>query len=761
MTERLPEPVAIRSPMAHAMLAMAYRRAAADAGDETSSEGSPLVEMAHEPELVACLRGVHDGTLDREGLGDELGGAFDELLERDNLPVAAQLVDALAILAVQGPVYGLGPALLLRADLVTDPLEAIQLARAFLALIDGLDDVDDLRADAYATLGAAYEEAGRFRDAFEALTTAYGLSPDDDQRVRLMNALAVLYAYQDEAHLPEAADDVAEGRRLLAMPELSDQELRGDIELQIATALMKLGELDQACEILQRVYDEATDASQRLVCAGELAAAYADAERPVEAADWAWKVGHFWEELEVTVEPDDLHEIVRMQMAAVIAQRAAEQPMRLSRVIWERVLKRPEWWPPEATTSHFYGLAAQLATVDNDPANARDFLEVAKAHLDVSDEDLSAELALVEGELACLQSDLGTLELAVRVCSAYVTSRGDDEQRSRLKMLLQALDQQREFQSDGDGSSSWDSPLWRALIQVHRAIGGQRADSTWADGLLLNLIGEAHPVEDGPLIGLAHAYRAVHYAADGKLPQARAAIAQARDALAYASAHAIAGFPSALSAQVDLMAALVEVAGGINAEAIEQVDALWRSSVATAPPSFVVGGAAAAAAGWLAVEQPHRAMAAAVAAVTMAEDLTRSAVDSEDRALRREVARTIMRPALQAAAALEDPRLMAEVLEVVRAQAMPVATQVDPGWDGSFRELLATLHAASDPLLADRGESASSAAYAKREGIAVRLAPAPFVVMPWGSIALAEWLAYDRTVQRGTAVLQIGGTGID
>lgn len=117
-------------------------------------------------------------------------------------------------------------------------------------------------------------------------------------------------------------------------------------------------------------------------------------------------------------------------------------------------------------------------------------------------------------------------------------------------------------------------------------------------------------------------------------------------------------------------------------------------------------------------------LAAAVAGVTAVQEERDALGDSRARAAMATCFEPAHRLALEAAAGRDDPRLMAELLEVLRSQAMPVAIR-------------------------QPAECGAPAAV-------VTLPPPPFVVMPWGTIACGPHLAYRQGIRRATAHLALG-----
>lgn len=733
-----------------ALVVMAFRRGRRPGG------GSPTALCA-EPALRSALKAVREGKVDPDALAEEAGSAFEALGADGHVGAARELLDALVELAEHGPVPALAVTPLLRAEQAErddrPPALIAADAQLCLRLTEALPDRPDLRVDAATLLASAAARWGRRRLTLDAWWTAYDGSPVGS-RDQVATRLAEHYAWLEdlEARQPaaDAATEVADGERLLRLVELRDPHLRGDVERRMATVLRELGQEKRAQEILERVFAAATDPSLRMAVAADLASAHAEADRPVEAADWAWRVGECLEASGAPHDPADLAEVVAMQYAAVQAQRAQGRPARESRRIWERVLTRPTWWPADASVCEVHGYAAQLAVLDNDPAAAHRHLQVATSDTAGRSPETQAELNLTEGELACLETDLASLERAVRMAGPYLSSHGSAEQRQRLTILVQVLDQIRGFQPLGGGPATAQSGgLWAAVTDVYREVLGGRIDSASVDARLWPVIAHADPLDQGHLIVTAHTFRAAVLAAEQRIDQARTAIGLARQALAHLREQATGGFPQAIIGQVEAAAILVDLADAFDEQTVSRMDRLWQQTLVQGPRAAVASYAGVAAAGWLHLGEPWRALPAAVAAVSTAADLTHGPIDSHDRAARRRHVGQVLHLALRAAAGTGDPGVLAEMLEVIRAQGMPVATRAEPGWAGPFAALLAAL------------QSTLPAVGTDADPIAVRLPVTPLIVMPWGSVALARWSVPDPAETRGRATLTIGASGID
>lgn len=818
--------------MVQALVEMAFRRSfEVDHGtDEATGTSDHLRRpVSTEPAVTAVVGAVRSLQVDPDEFADEAALVYDGLVDGGQDGAARELLAALCAIATEAPVSGLAMGLLLRARTTEDPLAVVADLEGFLRLIDesaakdadgwdGSDGSDgageaggadgagewvdpeeeELRAEAHALLGFAYDELGRHRDAVRSLDTAYGLAVDPEMKAAVATQLAVLYAYEDGAHSSEPREDLEEGLRFLAMPDVDDAEMKGDVERRIADAHVALGDVDRACEIWRRVHDAATEPGQRLLCAGELASACADAGRPVEAADWGWRLGGYWEETEGKLDPDDATDIIAMQYAAVQAQRAADIPPRESRAIWDRVLSRPEWWPQDATSCEIYGFAAQLAVLDNDLVSAHRHLDVAKAHLTGRSEEVRAELALTEAELAVNEIDLGTAERAVRAATPYIANHGDTEQRERLSRLVDHLD--RSSRGFGTGNPAGDpvgglpgGEIVAAVAETYRAFMSRHVDAPHLESVLQHALANAQFSEQGHLMVMAQGLRALVAATAGDLVRARTLFDVAREESRRLETAGLGGYPQVIDDMLGWMDAAIDLGRNLDERGLEKMDAAWRSTLARGRRALVSGQAAGAAFGWLSIGQPWRALPCAVAAITTGQEHSRVAGDSEDRAARRRQQGDVTALALRCAAATGDPRVMAEMLEVIRAQAMPVAAPAEPGWTGPFHAIYSALHGAAQLGAADlpgdgviagevvsggvAGEDREAApalggertAYRQRGGpeemgdeedIAVRLEAVPLIRMPWGSIALGEWLVYDPRVPRSTATVQVGGSGI-
>lgn len=139
----------------------------------------------------------------------------------------------------------------------------------------------------------------------------------------------------------------------------------------------------------------------------------------------------------------------------------------------------------------------------------------------------------------------------------------------------------------------------------------------------------------------------------------------------------------------------------------------------------------------LAVLQVARAPREALAAVVRALDFRRrhlaSLPGSSERLALRDYEQDLTACALRAAGALGEPRLMAELLEFLRAQEMPEVLSRPDAVDLPLSMLL--------PPPAFDGDSRATLGADLTD--AVMLPEARAVRMPWGSIALAEFVSWD------------------
>jgi hypothetical protein len=261
--------------------------------------------------------------------------------------------------------------------------------------------------------------------------------------------------------------------------------------------------------------------------------------------------------------------------------------------------------------------------------------------------------------------------------------------------------------------------------------------------LLDRTLAECEPATQGHLIVSMHAIKAMVLATLKRVPEARQAAEQGRTAYRWLEEARPGGYPQLIWSILEMADVVVELAAGRPDEAVRMLDANWRKSLAAGSlASTSVGASAAAYLHLKVLRQPQEAIEAAVVALTAAQELECAKADSSDRRSFAGLHEDVREWAIEAAEQLRDPRLMAELLEVLRAQAIPYVS-ANGGTAGPLGSLLGAVLVAVEtqatPVAIEAAEPTTPG---------VEVPPPPFIVMPWGSIALARWLSYPPDVER-------------
>lgn len=458
------------------------------------------------------------------------------------------------------------------------------------------------------------------------------------------------------------------------------------------------------------------------------------------AADWAWTAASYLNPAD-TPDQDETDGIVWIYTQAFERerQRSSGEVTERLQLLMNRLREHTDWIPPDQVTA-VHATAARLHLTRNDPAAAAAEITAGRAGWPDAPEIARVAWHLASGMTGALQQDLGTVEEAVRQATPTVQSFGDEADQADLAGLVSWL-------AANTGQVAAVAPDHPAglLTQISLRLRDPNHNSGQ------DLTDVDHAITAADQAGLPHlsvgglAMRAVINARLGNLSQARDDLDAADAGLSQLLTQNPGGFPAqALRTFIDLNR-IALAADQPSLSAGEQADQLWRCQLRD---GFLPGAAAAAALACLMwhdlLHQPRRALPAGVAALTAAQEIVTQRGRSEDRLSQATGMLDGYRQlALRAAHATGDHRIMAEILEVARAQEMP---QAGPPI-ASITELAGQLSPYGVVSLDLDPQPATGT---------TRIRPTPLVVMPWGSIALAEHLAYPRDTQRGYARLVLG-----
>lgn len=521
---------------------------------------------------------------------------------------------------------------------------------------------------------------------------------------------------------------IADMSALLAMGDTVDAETRAEALMARADAERERGNVQSSIADWVEAYGLSHDPTLRIACATELVVALTDREEPVDAAEWAWRAGLLVEETEPEEDPEFWNDVIMAQAVAVDHLHAADGPIEQIRALIDRILARPHWWPEGTGGTDLSVLAASAAVQDNDIAAALDHLAKARLYWDEADEPVRADWHLTRAETGVIASDPIAVEQAVRSVEPWIRQAGSDEQRGRLEVLVR-------WASGVAGSpehGTADDVITVLNDLVLRIRSGVVQDSELE--LIDRTVAECEPVTQGHLVVSMYAIKAMLLASLERVPEARQAAEQGRTAYRRLEEAKPGGYPLLLWSILEMADVMVELAAGRPAEAVRMLDASWRKSGAAG--SLTATSVAASAAAYLhlkVLRQPQEAIEAAVVALTAAQELEFSKADSSDRLSFAGLHEDVRGWAIDAADELGDPRLMAELLEVLRAQAIPYVSA-----NGR----------ASGPLGSLLGAALAAIETTEPTAPGAELPPPPLIVMPWGSVALSRWLSYPADVAR-------------
>ncbi|HOF63165.1 MAG TPA: hypothetical protein PLL54_02585 [Dermatophilaceae bacterium] len=523
---------------------------------------------------------------------------------------------------------------------------------------------------------------------------------------------------------PEKA--VAHFDRMLGIPGDVPEQVRASGLVLRGSAHEDAGDLGAARADWETAYSLAVEDDTKASAAWSLAAVYAD-DDAVAAADWAWEGAACRERAEVTIDVEMGQDAVWIQLNAIgklVAEGDdAETALRLAR----RLLSRPDRFPEEVDRYVVQIFAADASVQLNDAAGAMEHLELARGDWALMDDQERAGWQLARAQVGLLMSDVVAIENAVRAASPYVMRSGTPEERLRLQGLATALSG-----TTGQYQPTTDTPFDRLHVVINRIPHGDVRLSDVAE--LHGLAEEFDPVTQPHLIVMALLLSANVAIALGDHEEGRRSLARARAAYD-TSSWDVGGLPS-MEPYFQHIEVVRMAAEQGEAAAAPVADQACRDALASGALAYVVVWGATAALLWNRVGNYARAWEGAVAAVTANQELRRGLGHVGDRQAYHQRAAKLVTIAVDAAEGLGDPRLMAELLEVLRAQAMP---DVDVSAEVASAPIPALLSALmlAQPSVAPVTDSV------------VHLPPTPLIVMPWGGIALGPWLAYEPDPSRG------------
>ncbi|TDW66195.1 hypothetical protein [Kribbella pratensis] len=532
---------------------------------------------------------------------------------------------------------------------------------------------------------------------------------------------------------------------LLALGEAVEAEVRAEALMTRAYAEQTNGNEERCIDDWVEAFGLSTEPQPRIECATQLAVALSERDELSDAAEWAWRAGILTETADPGHDVDIRTDVVGAQLAAAdFLHRTAGGPIERIRTLIDRVLSRPAWWPEGVSGAGLHVIAAGIAIEQNDISRVLDHLGKARQYWDGADEDVQLEWHLIRGEAAVLAGDITSVEVMVRTAGPLVSRVGDDDQRRRFGVLYRWVSQSPGSPDDGTAND---------VVDVVNGLCRQISSGVIEPAQLQSIERAAEqcdPAEQGHVLVLLKTLEAMVLAALGRTEAAGRTVQRAFEMLDALRENSLGGYPRELGAMIEMAAAIVDFRLGQHDQAARRMEVIWRRGRVGGSLLMTVSAASAAAYVQLeALHRPQQAIEAAVVALTAAQEIRYARVDSGDRLAASRMSAMAHELAINAAATLGDPLLMAEVLEVARAQAMPHVT-LEPSMVGGPLGLLPSMLAVmSVPAVV------STTPGPVESSPGVELSPPPLIVMPWGSVALASWLSYPLDVERRSGRLTL------
>ncbi|MEV6409921.1 hypothetical protein [Kribbella sp. NPDC051718] len=628
-----------------------------------------------------------------------------------------------------------------------DTFQALQelLARFEAGLIAG-EDVVPLVREMVLVAGRS-TDPGRWNDALAEELRGYlsDLWPEGDEEPPPMLApcldavcefvlvvpcpeLAWLLLVRLDPETTGPEPVIADMSALLAMGDTVEAETRAEALMARADAERERGNVQSSIADWVEAYGLSDDPTVRIACATELAVALSEREELVDAAEWAWRAGLLVEETEPDGDPEFWNEVIVAQAAAIEHVHAADGPIEQIRALIDRILARPHWWPEGTGGTDLSVLAASAAVQDNDVSAALDHLAKARLYWDEADELVRADWHLTRAETGVIAGDPIAVEQAVRSVEPWIRQAGSDEQRGRFEVLVRWSTGVLGSPEHGTADDAV-----KVLNDLVLRIRSGVVDARELD-LIDRTVAECEPATQGHLVVSLYAIKTMMLASLERVPEARQAAELGRTAYRRLEEAKPGGYPLLIRSGLEMADVMIELAAGQPAEAVRMLDASWRKSAAAGSLAATCAAASTAACLHLKVlRQPQEALEAAVVALTAAQELEYAKADSSDRLSFAGLHENVRGWAIDAAEELRDPRLMAELLEVLRARAIPYVSA-----NGQ----------AAGPLGSLLGAALAAIETAEPTAPGMELPPPPLIVMPWGSVALSRWLSYPSGVAR-------------
>lgn len=402
-------------------------------------------------------------------------------------------------------------------------------------------------------------------------------------------------------------------------------------------------------------------------------------------------------------------------------------------------LGREDWLPEPLTPSD---LAVAVAWADFTRDDLRRLeTTIAGAVGPFSDADVAAQAALLRAMVPFTHADVIGMERALRRAAPAVKESGDPRIVTAYRLMVQMLQSSRggagladlvgesEGREADQGKTLDDSvrlfsdclsvmnDLDRAELKAVPEALRARLDAWCAAGVHPG----TEPMIEAVLWWLGHAFALLEHDADAAAQRLRR-VAEIRDDFGEGAPQAI-WFEPLVGA---LSPALTSTDRATTAAQAELFGQRHRDD----GHEFIAYLADVQVASLQASGDPREALAAAVRALDFRHRHLASLPGSSERIGLREQAQNLVAITLRSAAAIGEPRLMAELLEFLRAQEMPVVDQEPEADDLPFGMLL------PPAAFGDRAHAPISTP----ESEAVILGLARRVRMPWGTIALAAML---------------------
>lgn len=464
-----------------------------------------------------------------------------------------------------------------------------------------------------------------------------------------------------------------------------------------------------------------------------------------------------------------------------------ECPPRQILPLADRLVQNRCRWPSDPDIPVYFGLVlARIYLAANAPGLARPWADLA---VDLVKEvpELEAEARMLQVQAAFHEGRTGELDPLLRQAAQVVADSGDREHRLAWAQIVTAISRVRQDhtliplteQAQSNMIGSLHDPTGgylpdqlragyafaHRLMEVHeRFLAGQTGAST--RDLAVNLATEITEDDHAHLAIGAHLYACVLECSNGDIIGARRHLDEVAAGLRRQREDPVGGFPIVYAEQVErFLRLLLDPGGGGAVQQIAQLNRIRHENEAKGRTELVYMATRALMLLHTSIGDHKSAMTEGINALSFHTNRAVTIPDARERATLREDFSELAAATFRAALADHQPRTAAEILEIVRAQPVPIARLEVPGTEQPMLRLVALLlggTSSSDTAPWTGTWSPVAAAEPdlppETEETTVLLTGLPSIRMPWGA-ALQDRLRDPRTEAVGHVVVPREGIG--